>query len=177
MGDCDTCKFRKECPISEDKMSLGAMREVAELLMEIEMLSQVERIVEGRNAIRAWNDDFKVNTIRVYNAAHKYQTVIRHPDYANGKPITVQLYDKREAARLGHIKWINVLALHPPRIITEVWNVDVPFIPKGLQEFTTFKRGESREDLPDEPVHLHRYRTEPQGPAFQYTVAHKYRNN
>ena len=50
-----------------------------------------------------------IDTCRITDSAHNYETGIVHPLYNDGKWVIVEVYDTAEEARSGHDKWLKVM--------------------------------------------------------------------
>lgn len=51
-------------------------------------------------------DNLMVDTCRVTDGDHPFETAVQHPDYNGGKMVIVQAYDTREQAQEGHDRWV-----------------------------------------------------------------------
>ena len=53
--------------------------------------------------------DLLIDTCRVTDSQHDYETAVSHPAYNDDKWVIVEVYDTEEQAREGHDKWIKVM--------------------------------------------------------------------
>jgi hypothetical protein len=50
-------------------------------------------------------DEVGVRTFRVFDGELPFETMVKHPAYANGTPCPVQAYATKEEAEIGHRYW------------------------------------------------------------------------
>ena len=62
-----------------------------------------------------------VDTCAVSDSDKPFETGIIHPSYADGKWIIVELYDTKEEALAGHVRWVKTMtAKELPRVLEDV---------------------------------------------------------
>ena len=54
-----------------------------------------------------------VDTARVSDGDHPYETAVAHPDYDQGKLIIVEAYDTEADARAGQARWVKIMSTAP----------------------------------------------------------------
>lgn len=64
---------------------------------------------DQRAVARHEGDGLLVDTYRVSDSAHDYETAVSHPAYNDGDWVIVEVYNNEQAARLGHDKWVKVM--------------------------------------------------------------------
>lgn len=62
---------------------------------------------ESRAVDRYENGGVLVDTCRVTDGLHPYETAVVHPDY--GKMIIVEAYDSEATAKTGHARWVKIM--------------------------------------------------------------------
>ena len=50
-----------------------------------------------------------IDTARVTDSRHDYETAVAHPAYNDGEWVIVEIYDTEEQARAEHDKWVKVM--------------------------------------------------------------------
>jgi hypothetical protein len=64
-----------------------------------------------------------VDTARVSDGAHPFETGVSHPKYKHGDWVIVEAYDSQEAAQIGHAKWVKIMTAEElPSSLTECGN-------------------------------------------------------
>ena len=64
---------------------------------------------EQRAVARREADGLLVDTCKVTDSRHDYETAVSHLAYNDGKWVIVEVYDTEEQARAGHDKWVKVM--------------------------------------------------------------------
>ena len=54
-------------------------------------------------------DDIFVDTCSVTDSEQPFETAVQHPGYNGGEMIIVEMYETREAAKVGHARWVKTM--------------------------------------------------------------------
>lgn len=71
---------------------------------------------EDRKVARDEIGDATIDTAAVTDSDKPYETGIKHPAYNDGAWVIVELYVNKEAAKIGHNKWIGVMKQKPKEL-------------------------------------------------------------
>lgn len=78
---------------------------------------------EIRKVDRYEVEGMTVDTCRVTDGSHLYETDVSHLDYNMGKWIVVEAYDTEDAAQEGHDRWVKIMTTEPlPQSLKECGN-------------------------------------------------------
>lgn len=87
----------------------------------------------SRKVARYEEDGITIDTCRVTDSDKPYETAIEHPSYNNGNWVVVELYDTKEAALVGHEKWVNKMSADDlPSELTDVSTSEVALLSSEL---------------------------------------------
>ena len=86
-----------------------------------------------------------IDTARVTDSAHDYETAVSHSAYNDGDWVIVEVYDTEEQARMGHDKWVKVMTA--PSLPDRLFDTSTAAI-KGLAEAfgADYSEGYERQD-------------------------------
>lgn len=100
---------------------------------------------EQRAVARHEADGLLVDTRRVTDSKHDYETAVSHPAYNDNKWVIVEVYETEEQAHTGHDKWVKVMTRpEPPARLFDVGTSGI----KGLAEAlgTDYRKGYIRQE-------------------------------
>lgn len=60
-----------------------------------------------------------ISTCEVTDSDQLYETAVCHPEFRDGDLIVVEMYDTKEEAFKGHIKWMEIMK-NPPNELKDV---------------------------------------------------------
>lgn len=67
-----------------------------------------------------------VDTSRVSDGSHPFETGVKHPRYYEGHWIIVQAYDTKEEAKAGHEVWVSLMtAKELPKVLKDCQNAKI----------------------------------------------------
>jgi len=67
----------------------------------------------------------EVDTASVTDGAHPFETAVAHPDFNDGKWVIVEAYDTKEAAQIGHDKWVKKMTTDIPDELVDCQNSQI----------------------------------------------------
>ena len=73
-----------------------------------------------------YNDgNVTVDTTRVSDGEHPFETRVSHKDFNDGKWIIVEAYDSRDKAQAGHNKWVKKMTTDIPDTLIDCQNSEI----------------------------------------------------
>lgn len=83
-----------------------------------------------------------IDTAAVTDSDQPYETGIQDPNYNNGNWVIVELYDTKEEAQAGHIKWVDLFKTNPPEKLKDVSTAGIAILSEtfGSKVNKTYKR-------------------------------------
>ncbi len=77
-----------------------------------------------------------IDTCRVSDGLQPFETGIQHPAYKEGKWVIVEAYDSKEAAQVGHDKWLAAMTSQElPIMLSDCANAEMADALLGCQTF------------------------------------------
>ena len=100
---------------------------------------------EQRKVANHKDDNVTVDTVRITDSDHNFETAVLSDEYKSGKWIVLEEYDTIEQAKVGHDKWVKIMTTEPlPETITDVSTSNVVNALREAGGQTEFKRKKRR---------------------------------
>ena len=104
-----------------------------------DFLSDIDNY-EDRKVDSYKKDDLFVDTCRVSDSTKPFETAVSHPAFNDNNLIIVELYDTEEAAKEGHLRWIDKMLNNPPLQLIDVSTAGAASLLRALGGLPAYER-------------------------------------
>ena len=97
----------------------------------------------GRGVARFEQDGLFVDTCAISDSEQPYETAVGHPLYNSGELIIVEMYDTREDAAAGHVRWVETMtATELPTYLRDVSSCGIKRVGELVGAFPKIEKHE-----------------------------------
>lgn len=95
---------------------------------------------EDRAVARHESDGLIIDTCAVNDGDMPFETGISSKLYNGGKWVIVEAYETKEAAQIGHDKWVDVMLTNPPTVLKDCANAEIGRLAADIGCDTVFEK-------------------------------------